>query len=364
MQVCFVEHNTRKLVRFGIVEWRDEMAMAKGITWRQKNQPPDQHEHFLKAPRPVVGIRFFSEEDLLDSLLLVGEQTQFDIMQIPVSLFAYQPVLKQLKRINEVPFEEEFTQAPTTLLPVRPKYLNAALENFIGLVQPKDGDNGPCDVVINSTPITLDNSQRQALAQAFLNRVALIQGPPGTGKTFIGSLILQMLHTNTNLKVLCVCYTNHALDQFLEFLIKAGIQDIVRIGGNSKNPALDPYQLRNKAQRTSFNQSQKRRYFLLKTEVEGAERDIWDIVSNRPNPHAWGVVRKYLEETQPEIEKQLNFTTTSKGGMKMVGKGGKAILPQYLFNQWQNGKDPGTLHPLFFIYLFIVIFYIYLKDIC
>lgn len=31
--------------------------------------------------------------------------------------------------------------------------------------------------------------------------------------------------------ILCVCYTNHALDQFLEALMDAGIKDVVRAGG-------------------------------------------------------------------------------------------------------------------------------------
>ena len=30
--------------------------------------------------------------------------------------------------------------------------------------------------------------------------------------------------------LLCVCYTNHALDQFLEALLSKGITSIVRIG--------------------------------------------------------------------------------------------------------------------------------------
>ncbi len=36
-------------------------------------------------------------------------------------------------------------------------------------------------------------------------------------------------------KILCVCYTNHALDQFLENLLDEGIEGIVRIGGRSKS---------------------------------------------------------------------------------------------------------------------------------
>jgi superfamily II DNA or RNA helicase len=45
--------------------------------------------------------------------------------------------------------------------------------------------------------------------------VALIQGPPGTGKTFVGVEACRAILAQ-NERILCICYTNHALDQFLE----------------------------------------------------------------------------------------------------------------------------------------------------
>lgn len=103
--------------------------------------------------------------------------------------------------------------------------------------------------------------------------LALIQGPPGTGKTYVGIQLVKALIANTqgnpkvsvdkNLEaygpfergvhddggaaagssltvpavgprvgpILIVCFTNHALDQFLEELLAAGLTDIVRVGG-------------------------------------------------------------------------------------------------------------------------------------
>ena len=91
--------------------------------------------------------------------------------------------------------------------------------------------------------------------------MALIQGPPGTGKTYVGIQLVKALIANTigNGKtgsdmepsdadtlfsdmpcnpcgpcvgpILIVCYTNHALDQFLEELLAAGLTDLVRVGG-------------------------------------------------------------------------------------------------------------------------------------
>lgn len=64
----------------------------------------------------------------------------------------------------------------------------------------------------------LDESQYDAVQSAFLRELCLIQGPPGTGKTYVGLLIVKMMLLNdvTNKPILVVCYTNHALDQFLE----------------------------------------------------------------------------------------------------------------------------------------------------
>ena len=66
----------------------------------------------------------------------------------------------------------------------------------------------------------------------------------GTGKTFIGCYLAQVLLATTTEKILCVCYTNHALDAFLEDLLAVNITDMVRIGGKSQSDKLQPYQLR------------------------------------------------------------------------------------------------------------------------
>lgn len=83
----------------------------------------------------------------------------------------------------------------------------------------------------------------EALRQALNSRVALIQGPPGTGKTYVGVQLCDILLRNTSETILCVCYTNHALDQFLEALLDKGVKDIVRVGGRSKSERLEQFNL-------------------------------------------------------------------------------------------------------------------------
>ena len=61
----------------------------------------------------------------------------------------------------------------------------------------------------------------KALISALTREVALIEGPPGTGKTVVGIEIMKVLLAKENQKskigpILTICFTNHALDQFLE----------------------------------------------------------------------------------------------------------------------------------------------------
>ncbi|KAF8978876.1 hypothetical protein BGZ46_006063 [Entomortierella lignicola] len=93
----------------------------------------------------------------------------------------------------------------------------------------------------------IDETQAKALVETLSREVALISGPPGTGKTKIGvDLIRVLLHNKSKVNcvpILCICYTNHALDQFLEHLLDAGITDIVRVGARSKSTRLEDFNL-------------------------------------------------------------------------------------------------------------------------
>ncbi|XP_065913466.1 NFX1-type zinc finger-containing protein 1-like [Dysidea avara] len=113
--------------------------------------------------------------------------------------------------------------------------------------------------------VQLDESQLKAMKMALTQKVSVIQGPPGTGKTYIGMKIVQALLTNRhvwdsarNSPLLVVCYTNHALDQFLEGIInmddssvntnsdnKSKLFSIVRVGGRCQNEKVAKYSIKN-----------------------------------------------------------------------------------------------------------------------
>lgn len=110
--------------------------------------------------------------------------------------------------------------------------------------------------------LKLDVMQYAAFKAALIHEFTVIQGPPGTGKTFLGLKIMKAIINNlyqneksknisvqftTNVMakpILVVCYTNHALDQFIEGILNFTKQ-VVRIGGQSKSEIIEKYNLRN-----------------------------------------------------------------------------------------------------------------------
>ncbi|CAG9786568.1 unnamed protein product [Diatraea saccharalis] len=144
-------------------------------------------------------------------------------------------------------------------------------------------DNWP-----QSISFGLDDSQMEAYKLALTREFAVIQGPPGTGKTFIGVKIASTLLRNLSLQgtpMLIICYTNHALDKFLEGILNV-TTNIVRLGSQSKSKTLESYTLNNLRYQVKSKFSHlyaKKRSELekiykemtdLQTEIEKCEKEI------------------------------------------------------------------------------------------
>jgi hypothetical protein len=105
----------------------------------------------------------------------------------------------------------------------------------------------------------LNESQMEAFRMALTSEMCIIQGPPGTGKTYVGLKIVSSFLHNRNIwdpqatsPILVVCYTNHALDQFLEGIQECYIggdePNIIRVGGRCKSEKLAGSVLRERVQ--------------------------------------------------------------------------------------------------------------------
>uniref|UniRef100_A0A1B6E310 RZ-type domain-containing protein n=1 Tax=Clastoptera arizonana TaxID=38151 RepID=A0A1B6E310_9HEMI len=189
----------------------------------------------------------------------------FEMVESEVYFEPYYNVLNALKLLHtrNFPFEKYIINADCS--PVPPKYI----QNNFDVLKIKGRTNNYTFHILEKnnwpTPenLELDLAQFNAFKAALTNEFTVIQGPPGTGKTFLGLRIAETLLNNSsiwnypNCPIMVICYTNHALDQFLEGLIPI-TDKIIRIGGQSKNPNLAPYNLREKRMQTFLDTSLSR----------------------------------------------------------------------------------------------------------
>jgi Rad3-related DNA helicase len=93
----------------------------------------------------------------------------------------------------------------------------------------------------------------------------------------IGLLIAKAIYRHSTEKILVVCYTHHALDQFLEELLDLGIpeSDIVRLGSPTKaTTRTQPLSLKEMRQSVKLSQGQWRMLNLRKDLVREKSRNL------------------------------------------------------------------------------------------
>ncbi|XP_062987456.1 NFX1-type zinc finger-containing protein 1-like [Elgaria multicarinata webbii] len=205
-------------------------------------------------------------------------RTSFTMVESPAFFEAYRHVLEGLQELDDacVPFRRYIVKCDRVIS--RPSYLEGDMAAFdvralhpprakVAAVAALAGEDNP-EVEVPLVDLAavspfcahlwtgemfphLDESQISAIRMALSTEFALIQGPPGTGKTFIGLKLLEILLDNPALwnkdhaPCLVVCYTNHALDQFLEGILRFHPSGVVRIGGRSKSEAVAACSLKN-----------------------------------------------------------------------------------------------------------------------
>jgi len=199
--------------------------------------------------------------------------------------------------------------------------------------------------------MTLDTSQQKAMEHIFGNTVAVVQGPPGTGKSYVGvcaaKLILHQLlpslstarrdgdderdeseapdnHVLDNevldealelvgpqQKLLVVCYTNHALDNFLQELVAAvpGLTvpgRLVRLGYRTKVEDMKRYVLSPKGGSPSFSKMQAAERTLNDYQTEFADENFK--VEHPYVKNDFAAMRGTLESELTEARLNLNST--------------------------------------------------------
>ncbi|KAL4130028.1 hypothetical protein PRIC2_006034 [Phytophthora ramorum] len=145
---------------------------------------------------------------------------------------------------------------------------------------------------------TLERDQAKALVEALSSQVACIQGLPGSGKSFIGSMLTRIIVEANVSPVLIVCYTNHALDQFLCHLLDVGITSLVRIGGQCKEPRLEKYNL-NKLPKSFQRYELKLLYEKLDVNADAIALALRELDADAHHP-TWKSLKWFLETNYPD----------------------------------------------------------------
>ncbi|KAM3422161.1 hypothetical protein BST61_g2531 [Cercospora zeina] len=200
-----------------------------------------------------------------------------------VLLPTFGPTLSALQHMAatlDVPFSEALVPAGDAVEPRPPAYsVRGDFQyNLRSLIQEDRRDqyhntgDAKQDIASALELSGLDESQREAAQHALTHAISLIQGPPGTGKSYTGVKIVQALLENKrtgNLgPIICVCYTNHALDQLLEHLLDAGVTQIARIGSRSKSERLAGVNVRVLAHNHKFSSMEGKQWFESKKSIE------------------------------------------------------------------------------------------------
>ncbi|KAG5175929.1 hypothetical protein JKP88DRAFT_249852 [Tribonema minus] len=284
---------------------------------------------------PTIGIAF--GRDTGAALRLVGVQhTSLELVMVSASYFAYRPVLEALQSMHAVPFPAELLDGQSVALGLHDSYLPAALD------LPAEICTG--DVVTIQRGEAFD-------AQALMERTSLdmSQGPPGTGKTFIGGTVARTILANTTCKVLCLCFTNHALDQFLEHLLDGGVKRIVRVGGRCTNPRLEPFKLQALTRGKRFSGGEASYHFDLKNRHTEVKERIESLSTLLTSPLTWEeLLAGAAEPLSPDILASIVSASEAfgipeedvEGFIRAGGRKGRALKQDALFNQWARGHPP------------------------
>jgi hypothetical protein len=171
----------------------------------------------------------------------------------------------------------------------------------------------------------LDRGQCRALIAALTREFAFIQGPPGTGKSYLGLQIMRILldiKRKADLgPILIVCYTNHALDQFLEHLLDIGVQKLIRVGGMSKSKKLLNHNLRTVGDSETKTRSENHmaaKCYQAQEENAKEAGPIFAGLQGLLKNVQWHNLKGHIQEEYPRIYKQ--FGLVDDEGFQVAGR--------------------------------------------
>lgn len=156
---------------------------------------------------------------------------------------------------------------------------------------------------------TLDITQSAAVLNTLSRELSLIQGPLGTGKSYTGEKIIKILLGNKEKAklgpIVCVCYTNHALDQLLEHLLDEGVDKVIRIGSRSKSERILNLNLNNIVKGFAKTKSEKVGLGKAEGGIKGVLRYYHAELEDLANSQSARAVKAYVCDNYPDQYQDL-----------------------------------------------------------
>ncbi|KAG6118692.1 hypothetical protein E4U14_006416 [Claviceps sp. LM454 group G7] len=182
----------------------------------------------------------------------------------------------------------------------------------------------------------LDESQSMAVLNTLSREISLVQGPPGTGKSYTGEKIIQVLLQNKTKAqlgpILCVCYTNHALDQLLEHLLDNGIEKVMRIGSRSKSERMVSLNLTNIVQGFDKTKSERHAIGHAIGEIKRVCKDTVSGLRELASSQSTATIKDYLQSFHPWHFIEL-FPPSDEDGWTLVS----SQKPSSVIEDWLKG---------------------------
>jgi hypothetical protein len=136
----------------------------------------DRDENLLSRSPPIIVLRIEDRESFTRTLLASKSSGDLSFVQVDTAVFAYEPILKCLQKMTELPLKEQIVDLQPGSSTVEAEVLPL---NIVDRIR-RDAQDDLGLTLDTPKPIKLDKPQAESLLNGLTNRVSLIQGPPGT----------------------------------------------------------------------------------------------------------------------------------------------------------------------------------------
>ncbi|KAM7215771.1 helicase required for RNAi-mediated heterochromatin assembly 1 [Rhypophila decipiens] len=267
----------------------------------------DRNIDLLAMSPPVVSLQFTDDQGLRKALLGLKLQRHHDLRFVLVGtpVFAYEPVLAALKEIKQLPLHQILVDPATRendLASLDPR-LQRCLEE-LEQASSQLGTDGAVTLPMSSPEIRVDASQLDSIILALKKAIAIIQGPP---------------------------------------------EAMIRVGGSKAKCTVRTQPLLLSEQRGGHRHSYEARSIIdmMKLEAEKSSEDLGEAFQSYLNASiTWDDLSEYLEFSDEQLEFYQALCLPSRdgnseSGWKQAGKRGKEVRPDYLYQRWIRGENPG-----------------------